>query len=652
VKNIRKVDFKYPEEVLQTTLTSCKINGQEIGEKGQNWSDLLIAITEWFIAQNNPQLALLESMPFYRNKMFFLPENHATRSLHQLSNGKWICIEYTPSVIVKIIGNLCQHCGLDLANVVITYERENELRKVRSVNDKRQVSARPRGVDLMGNVVYYKDDKKQIRHRKPEDNESQTPVKPTEATLERENKQSKNIVDFKHPENVAQAYLTSCKIRGQHISLKRPSWQGLLVAVTEWCIAQNFPQLASLESKSLSGGIKFFLKQKHESRSSRQLTNGKWLCINYMPPVIIKLIGNLFAHCGVDLADIEISYEHIQNPKNRLKSGRSSEVVSDGKVADKKVRKERQKTRQAGRNERSTSVDFPKITRFQPILDILRLDYVEGFRFDYSYVHALSSKVDISLDDKHTTLLKKQLYQRSDNFYFILDNVADADTRKQIAEYSEELLKKYGYFELSVLYSKFASSLNLKCIRNIEDFQMLYTQKISPDAYIVTVPKTNEQIVCKSKDNVYAVFDAVAQEINSTTFLEEGSTIREDTLHKKFPAFSKELLAHIIKNIKGSPLLRCIINGFVSYKSQVKNNIPSDFSDTLAKTLHTFDQLGLPASEEALHTALSQALGFNFMGHFGIPSQKHFKRLISTYYKADTPRRWKNNIFERVAQHN
>jgi len=787
MKELKTVDFKYPEEVLQTKLYSCEINGQEIGIKWQSWSDLLIAITEWFIDQDNPKLASLESMPFYRNKMFFLPDNPTTHNLHRLSNGKMICVEYTPSVIVKIIGNLCHHCGVDLAHVVIIYEKERELRKIKSTKAKKHASTKLGGVDFKGNMVSSKEEKKHTRHHKVEQ-----VAEPTEGNSNLDSGHNHSVVDFKHPEQVAYTNLISCKIYGQDITMKRSSWQSLLIAITEWLITQKNPQLASLENLSLTGGLMFFMQEKHSTRASHQLSNGKWVCLNYMSPIIIKIIENLCVHCGIDLAQVVITYEEniekqhrkpeqnvrqtparpvemalararvknlvlveFQHPErteqtnpitckikgqiiNMKRHSWSSLLVaiiewfisqnnpqiktlesqplygrkaffirdefkekrthqlSNGKLvniyqpaptivriigllclhcgldlADVEItykgamdlqnnrlpieeaiagKIEQKRTRRTVKSEQQSIVDTPKVTKFQPILDILYLDYAEGFRFDYSYMRFLSNKANVQLDDKQITLLKKQLYQRGDNFYFLLDSVTDNETRKQMAEYSKELLKRYRYFELSVLYSKFASRLNLKCIRQIEDFRLFYTQKINPDAHFVTLPKTGELIVCEGKENVSTIVDKIASDIAVAILNEKGGSISEDNLQKKFTAFSRELLANIIKNIKGNQIQRCIINGKISYLSQEKNNLPDNFSEILSKALYTFDQLGLPASEEALHIALSQALGVNFKGHFGISSQKHYKRIITTCYKDDPPRKWKKGIFERVSK--
>ncbi|OGQ95913.1 MAG: hypothetical protein A2521_02965 [Deltaproteobacteria bacterium RIFOXYD12_FULL_57_12] len=131
-----------PELCAQTRSLTCTINGQAVVPSEQNyWSQLLVAITERFIAEGNPGLESLNSKPLYGSKVFFLPtkENFETCSL--LSNGKWINTNYNPQAVVTIIRNLCQHCGVDLEDVIIT----NEL-KFDKPSQSMQTNTRPANV--------------------------------------------------------------------------------------------------------------------------------------------------------------------------------------------------------------------------------------------------------------------------------------------------------------------------------------------------------------------------------------------------------------------------------------------------------------------------------------------------------------------------
>ncbi|MBT9143565.1 MAG: hypothetical protein DDT29_01973 [Dehalococcoidia bacterium] len=116
------VDFTHPELCAQTRPVNCLIKGRAVVLDKQNWSQLLVAITERFIEEGNPNLATLDRKPMYGSKMFFLPTKADFGTCSLLSNGKWIYTNYNPQTVVTIIKNLCQHCGVDLDDVVITYE--------------------------------------------------------------------------------------------------------------------------------------------------------------------------------------------------------------------------------------------------------------------------------------------------------------------------------------------------------------------------------------------------------------------------------------------------------------------------------------------------------------------------------------------------
>lgn len=121
-ESTHQVDFDRPELCAQTRPLTCTIKGQSVVSGKKNWSQLLVAITERFIADGNPNLELLNSKSLYGNKIFFLPTKDKYGTCLLLSNGKWIYTNYNPQIVVTIIRNLCQHCGVDLDDVVITYE--------------------------------------------------------------------------------------------------------------------------------------------------------------------------------------------------------------------------------------------------------------------------------------------------------------------------------------------------------------------------------------------------------------------------------------------------------------------------------------------------------------------------------------------------
>ena len=135
------VDFTRPELCAQTRPLTCSIKGQTVIPGKQNWTQLLVAITEWFFAEDNPNLESLERKPVYGSKIFFLPTKSDVGACSLLSNDKWIYTNYNPQCVVTIIRNLCQHCGVDLDDVIISYEP-----KYGKPTQSRQTYARPANI--------------------------------------------------------------------------------------------------------------------------------------------------------------------------------------------------------------------------------------------------------------------------------------------------------------------------------------------------------------------------------------------------------------------------------------------------------------------------------------------------------------------------
>lgn len=119
------VDFDRPELCAQTSPVSCIINGQAIILSKLSWAQLLVTITERLIAEGNPYLAVLSTMPLYGSKVFFLPRKADFGNCALLSNDKWIFTNYNPQTIVVIIRNLCRHCCIRLEDVSIGFVPKN-----------------------------------------------------------------------------------------------------------------------------------------------------------------------------------------------------------------------------------------------------------------------------------------------------------------------------------------------------------------------------------------------------------------------------------------------------------------------------------------------------------------------------------------------
>lgn len=116
------VNFSRPELCAQSRPLTCTIKGQDVLLRKQNWSQLLVAISEHFIKDDYPNITSLYNNPLYGSKVFFQPQKINSGSCAQLSNGKWIYTNFNPQTIVTIIRYLCQYCEVDLNNVIITYE--------------------------------------------------------------------------------------------------------------------------------------------------------------------------------------------------------------------------------------------------------------------------------------------------------------------------------------------------------------------------------------------------------------------------------------------------------------------------------------------------------------------------------------------------
>jgi len=136
------------------------------------------------------------------------------------------------------------------------------------------------------------------------------------------------------------------------------------------------------------------------------------------------------------------------------------------------------------------------------IIAILSKDYAAGFRFDTTALRLLSNKAGVEIDENMQSVLKRQMFRRNDDVYFLLDVVADAKMRKNIADFAGTLLDEYGCFEMPELYTLYADRINPKCIGGADDFEKFYECIGNRDVCCVAAPQIGNRIVRYSNGNV------------------------------------------------------------------------------------------------------------------------------------------------------
>ena len=118
--SICRVDFERPDLCTYTDPLECVINGRAVRGVNWNWRDLLLAITEHFLKIDTDKV---DSFVFQSGRPFMTtqkPENPIWRQFRQLSNKKFIVVSYDIPNLVRMIGKLCEHCGVSLDKVEIT----------------------------------------------------------------------------------------------------------------------------------------------------------------------------------------------------------------------------------------------------------------------------------------------------------------------------------------------------------------------------------------------------------------------------------------------------------------------------------------------------------------------------------------------------
>lgn len=134
------VDFNHPEFCTGCDPITCTVEGHSF--YGNNWRDILVALTENFL-QRKPKAQELYNTSIYKNgEREFLLEDKPKFSARQLLNGYWINVNLSIKNLVFAIGRLCEFCGVDLNNVKITYVPKQGAKGVQPMSITKDDSAR------------------------------------------------------------------------------------------------------------------------------------------------------------------------------------------------------------------------------------------------------------------------------------------------------------------------------------------------------------------------------------------------------------------------------------------------------------------------------------------------------------------------------
>ncbi|MEG2001252.1 MAG: hypothetical protein RR053_07665, partial [Evtepia sp.] len=147
------------------------------------------------------------------------------------------------------------------------------------------------------------------------------------------------------------------------------------------------------------------------------------------------------------------------------------------------------------------------------VVEVLNKNYASGFRFDTTYINLLSSTSDVDIDARMQLALKRMMFCRDDDIYFLFDTIADAATRKEIIDFADSYLEKYGCFEIPTFYKLYEDKVNPNCIRNADDFESFYEQICKSGVRCVQAPYIGNRIARYSNGAVWNNFKEVAAKI-------------------------------------------------------------------------------------------------------------------------------------------
>lgn len=115
-----KFDFTNSQSFAYTLPIHCVIGGVPIA--GKNWAHILIGITERELAKHNPAMGGLYKESLIASKQdrpYLLEKRLEGFHCAQLSNGNWICVNYSIPRLMEMIRVLCLRCGYTEEQIIL-----------------------------------------------------------------------------------------------------------------------------------------------------------------------------------------------------------------------------------------------------------------------------------------------------------------------------------------------------------------------------------------------------------------------------------------------------------------------------------------------------------------------------------------------------
>lgn len=430
-----------------------------------------------------------------------------------------------------------------------------------------------------------------------------------EETALEQSTESRILFDLTNASQFEGTRPVDCTLCGEVLEGK--VWNQILISITNRELRIHNPKMEELYHRSLlseNSGYPYLLADKPSGMNCKQLDNGYWVNVNYSIPSLMKQIKALCTHCGYSLE--QMRFWGIPKYESKI-----TKEIKDSE---------------------------PSIS--ENILSAIREFYSTGLRFEDTVIRLLEEKTRESINENIKQALRKQMFCRGDEVYFLPDTILTKEQKELVNKESIlALLSKFSCIDIEALWDTCSSNGSSPCLRSAEDLERYLNYLMPDDVRIGNGLKT--RIARKIGKSVNDSLKESAQKVVRT--ITDYGCITEEDLLQAYPVFSGSFLKELLEKYTDE-VLPTIINDFLCYQTIESMGLGEEFSETILKTLEELDRLSICPSQEILHALLSVKLGYNVRDEYSIPDDKTFRRFISVYYTGSEKRNWKAGNFVGV----
>lgn len=271
-------------------------------------------------------------------------------------------------------------------------------------------------------------------------------------------------------------------------------------------------------------------------------------------------------------------------------------------------------------------------------------DYPSGVVWNNSTVALLSDSMGERIPDDVLTMVKKEMFERSDGTWLLSSMVVGKDRMDQMIVRAKELLENKGAFAMDSLYGEFEEDIqNILCGR---DFKRFFNKFIADKADGKVRGHEGWRVCFKADAPEEEGWGIIADRVRAV-LVSSGDAVSIEDILAQMPHLDREVILRVCQeNIKDAVIFS--MDEIQYAKLLEAYYLPDDFGETLSAFVNETESSQGVASIVLLEAEFEAKYGEGFRVNFGLEDDAVFKQVVAKSFAGDA-HEWKKDTF--ISEH-